>query len=75
MYSKAWEGRPPLHPLLSKSPAQSSSYYSLKIEGDYYVYKAQWLSIAPVVEKVQQLPQLIWSLTWVTIFFNLINNK
>jgi len=57
MYSKAYDGRPPLHPKLLNPPAQSTSYYSeSKVVAEVFWAIAQWASIAPTVEKVQQLP-------------------
>mmetsp|Transcript_22118 Transcript_22118/g.72831 ORF Transcript_22118/g.72831 Transcript_22118/m.72831 type:complete len:217 (+) Transcript_22118:2022-2672(+) len=62
MYSKAWDGRPPLHPLFLKSAAQSTSCCSLS-RTISPVLMACRDSRAAAVEKVQQLPQVPWFFT------------
>lgn len=67
IYSKAWDGRPPLHPWLSNAPAQSTSCCSEKVKFLPLPRIFQWDYIAPTVEKVQHDPQAPWFLTGETI--------
>ena len=61
MYSNAYAGFPPSHPLLLKLWAQSTSYYSAKsTTGSVLVEIAQWASKAPAAANAQQLPHFYW---------------
>ena len=51
IYSKAWEGRPPLHTWLSNAPAQSKSCCSEKVWFLPFPKMFQWDLRAPTVEK------------------------